>query len=610
MLTVGSMFAGYRMEGVLGSGLVGVVYRVKDPVLPRRDALKAISSELSSDPDVRAAFLSKADSAAQLDHPNIVPIYARGYTDGQLWVAMELVDGVDADVAVRAGGMTPERAVTIVGQVAEALDYAHHRGVVHGDVKPSNILLSRSDNEERVLLGDFGLARALHHTAATRTGSAMADLAYAAPEVIRGQAIDGRADLYSLGCTLYRLLTGSTPYSSPHGIVSLPTTHPDQAAPRVTDVAPDLRVAFNAVIARALAKDPQERFPTGRALAEAAASALSGEDNQTAPWVTMPRMPPSPPSSQGAGPPSHPFAATAGPATGGAPRWPHDHQTRNAWPPAAQPTQWAGAGIIGSPPGPWMFPPGTFVPPPTGRRRGPIITAIVAAVVIAAAVTTVLVVTSAQSTHSASSSSTTSSPQKIVTPSHLQDLLLSLDQISAIMKAPLKSDQTYMKMTSASSLLTEKECTSSFSPTDQSVYASSGYIAVRSEDLSNAVKAPAAFGPGDITLTQGAIAFSSADYARKFFDTLLGQWRACSNRSVTVTFPGAPAIRVRFGDVTTTPSGAMIQLQSWEGLSGFGCARGLALRSNVIIDNNACQNGAPADATTDITDQTAAKVPQ
>ncbi|MGB6206851.1 serine/threonine-protein kinase, partial [Mycobacterium sp.] len=205
MLTVGSVVAGYRIERLLGTGGMGAVYLAANPTLPRRDALKVLSAELSLDPDFRARFIREADVAASLDHPQIVSVYSRGHTDdGQLWIAMQFVDGTDADAALRAGAMTPQRAVHIIAEVAKALDFAHAHQVVHRDIKPANFLLSGTPGPgERVLLGDFGIARALDDVGLTATGSVVATVAYAAPEVLSGLRFDGRADIYSLGCTLF-----------------------------------------------------------------------------------------------------------------------------------------------------------------------------------------------------------------------------------------------------------------------------------------------------------------------------------------------------------------------------------------------------------------------
>jgi serine/threonine-protein kinase len=211
-----------------------------------------------------------------LTHPNIVTIYRRGETaKGQLWIAMQFVDGTDADAALKAATMNPQRAVRIIGEVARALDYAHRHNVVHRDVKPANFLLAaRRDAAERVLLGDFGIARGLDDIGLTATGSMLATMAYAAPEVLAGRPFDGRADVYSLGCSLFRLLTGTMPFPSGNGPAAVMMAHLHQPPPRLTDRMPDLPSAFDAVIATAIAKDPMRRFATAAEPAEAATTAL------------------------------------------------------------------------------------------------------------------------------------------------------------------------------------------------------------------------------------------------------------------------------------------------------------------------------------------------
>src|SRR6478609_6806403 len=190
------MVAGYTIEAVLGAGGMGTVYKARNPALPRSDALKVLSEGLSRDDHFRARFLREADLAATLDHPNIVAVYTRGKTeDGKLWIAMQYVDGSDAERETRRGRMTPHRAAHIVGEVAKALDYAHRRQLLHRDVKPANFLLGPDD--ERVFLADFGIARALDDAVnLTQTGMVVATIAYAAPESLSGYTVDGRSDIY------------------------------------------------------------------------------------------------------------------------------------------------------------------------------------------------------------------------------------------------------------------------------------------------------------------------------------------------------------------------------------------------------------------------------
>lgn len=216
-LAVGTVIAGYRIENVLGSGGMGTVYLARHPTLPRSDALKILSAELSVDCQFRVRFTREADLAATLNHPNIVRVYNRGETDGHLWIAMEYVEGTAANDLARAN-LTPTRIVRIITDVASALDYAHSRRVLHRDIKPGNFLVSSPGSDhERVLLADFGIARALDDaTTLTATGSMVGTAAYAAPETIEGRPADHRTDIYALGCALFRLLTSRTPTRTIH----------------------------------------------------------------------------------------------------------------------------------------------------------------------------------------------------------------------------------------------------------------------------------------------------------------------------------------------------------------------------------------------------------
>lgn len=277
MFAVGSLVAGYRIEQVLAAGATGTVYLAKNPILPRRDALKVLSADLSQDPHFRERFVREADIASLLDHPNIVSIYNRGEAEnGQLWIAMQYVAGTDAEAALQAGIMTATRAIRIVGEVAKALDYAHQRNVVHHDVKPGNVLLSNgAHDDEHVLLSDFGVARAIGNPDNPEDASTLAaTLAYAAPEVITGGHVDGRADVYSLGCTLFRLLTGRQPYFAAEGTTAMAIAHLHQTPPRLSDYLPGASPQLDTVMAKALAKNPAERFDSAREFARAAGEAL------------------------------------------------------------------------------------------------------------------------------------------------------------------------------------------------------------------------------------------------------------------------------------------------------------------------------------------------
>jgi serine/threonine protein kinase len=242
-LPIGSELLGYRIERVLGRGGMGVVYLAEDLRLKRRVALKLLSSELAADERFRGRLIGESELAASLDHPNIVPIYEAGEVDGQIFISMRFVEGEDLRQLLRRGPLETSQALALVWQVAAALDVAHGRGLVHGDVKPSNVLIvpeAGHEGTDHVYLADFGLTkRVSEHDAATEHGPLMGTLDYVAPELIRGDTVDGRADIYSLGCLLHECLTGRRPFA--HGSdAAVLFAHLEQAPPPVTSIRPEL----------------------------------------------------------------------------------------------------------------------------------------------------------------------------------------------------------------------------------------------------------------------------------------------------------------------------------------------------------------------------------
>ncbi len=279
VMSPGTIVGGYRIVRQLGAGGMGTVYLGKHPSLPRMDAIKVLSGELSSNHEFRGRFEREANLAAGLDHPNIVSVYNRGEEHSQLWIAMQYVDGTDAsaELARDRHSMTPLRALRIITEVGKGLDYAHRRGLLHRDVKPANFLLSKREDgdEERVLLTDFGVAKSDDDaTELTQTGSFVATIAYAPPEQLQGMAVDSRADIYSLGCSLYKLVTGQNPYPATQPAMVM-MGHLYEPPPRATTVNPGLPPAIDHVFARALAKNPADRFGTCRELTDAAANAFT-----------------------------------------------------------------------------------------------------------------------------------------------------------------------------------------------------------------------------------------------------------------------------------------------------------------------------------------------
>ncbi|MFD6388850.1 serine/threonine-protein kinase [Nocardia sp. NPDC060259] len=283
-MSPGTIVGGYRIVRKIGAGGMGSVYLADHPSLPRTDALKILSAELSRDPEFRARFEREANLAAGLDHPNIVSVYNRGEEHGQLWIAMQFVEGTDAaaELARDPHAMTPLRALRITTEVGKGLDFAHHRGLLHRDVKPANFLLSETyGDDERVLLTDFGVAKSTDDASElTQTGSFLATIAYAPPEQLSGGHLDHRADIYSLACAFYKLLTNQNPYPATQPAMVM-MGHLHEPPPRPTSMRPGLPPAIDYVIARAMAKNPNERFATCREFTDAVAAALVPGSNPT-----------------------------------------------------------------------------------------------------------------------------------------------------------------------------------------------------------------------------------------------------------------------------------------------------------------------------------------
>jgi YVTN family beta-propeller protein len=272
--TIGAELGGYRLEALVGRGGMSAVYRAEDLRLGRRVALKLLAPELAQDARFRERFLAESRLAASIDHANIVPIFEAGEADGLLYIAMRFVEGTDLRALLRDGSLAPERAIALIAQLAEALDAAHARGLVHRDVKPSNALVTLEGAREHVYLADFGLTK---HTTSrggpTATGQMVGTVDYVAPEQIRGDEVDGRADLYSLGCVLFECLTGEVPFPRRSDVATI-YAHLEDNPPRASHRDAGVPTALDAVLVRALAKDPKRRWQTGGELAAAARTAL------------------------------------------------------------------------------------------------------------------------------------------------------------------------------------------------------------------------------------------------------------------------------------------------------------------------------------------------
>jgi len=274
-LAPGTTVAGYRIEALIGRGGMGAVYRADEEGLGRKVALKVIAPELASDERFRERFLRESRIAASLDHPHVIPIYQAGDDDGLLYLAMRYVEGYDlAKLIAEHGALDPKRTVDLLSQIAEALDAAHEKGLVHRDVKPSNVLIAEAAGKEHCYLGDFGLTKRTGSLSGVSVaGEIVGTLEYVAPEQITGDALDERADVYSLGCVLYECLTGQSPFPRATDVALL-WAHVHEEPTPPSQARAELPKELDTVMARALAKEPGRRYRSAGELLAATRSAL------------------------------------------------------------------------------------------------------------------------------------------------------------------------------------------------------------------------------------------------------------------------------------------------------------------------------------------------
>ena len=282
---VGDELAGYRLRGVLGRGGMSVVYEAENPRLGSTVALKVLAPELATDDVFRARFLKESRTAASLNHPNVIPIYDMGTHEDLLFIAMRYVAGQDLRAVLKAKHvLAPEQAVLVCGQAGRALDVAHRHGLVHRDVKPGNILVEHGadeDEPDHIYLTDFGITKhAASRSGLTATGEFMGTIDYIAPEQIQGRPVDGRADIYSLGCVLYECLTGRVPFAKDVDAAVI-WAHVEEMPTTPSSLQPTLPRDIDEVISKALAKDPADRNATCREFITAARGVLGAPSSAT-----------------------------------------------------------------------------------------------------------------------------------------------------------------------------------------------------------------------------------------------------------------------------------------------------------------------------------------
>jgi serine/threonine protein kinase len=649
---VGTMFGPYRLKRLLGKGGMGEVYEAEHTVKEWTVALKVMNDQFSKDPVFRERMKREARTAGKLMEPHVVPIHEYGEIDGQMFMEMRLIEGTDLDsILQRFGPLTPPRAVAIITQIASALDAAHAAGVMHRDVKPPNIIVTRDDF---AYLVDFGIASATTDEKLTQLGTAVGTWKYMAPERFSNAEVTYRADIYALTCVLHEALTGAPPYRADSASV-LVTAHLMDAVPQPSTIRSGIPKALDAVIARGMAKKPEDRYASCGDLALAATEALSDPDQnhfqtilrrsqETAmpasftnpvanpvsnpvtskppppptmvggdalppPAPSMPRANTPPPGSGPYAQPRYPDTSGSGPGSGSTPPptgrgWAADSgpvPTPNQQVPQSQqvPQYYQGGGGGSN----WGGPPPAQPPPqqPVGsapwnqppnqpqppRKRNPWPIVAAVAAVVLVVIIAVAVIIVVNQKE----------PVKVAKPipsdpDRLAALLLSSSEANAVMGATnMTAGKPITAMETSSSTITPSNCLGVLYTSQSTVYGGTGYTGISgvvySENGDNF----------DHWLNEGVVVFPTADKAKAFQQTALDNWKSCAGKTVTVTNNKGKTYRWTFTQVTGGPP-KMVMTDTQEGADGWACQRAMSQANNVIVDINACSYHTAEQAST------------
>jgi serine/threonine-protein kinase len=559
-LAAGQTFAGFTVVRLLGSGGMGEVYLVEHPRLPRREALKVLAAEATSDREFRQRFNREADLAAALWHPHIVAVHDRGEFEGQLWITMDYVEGTDAAALIRErypAGLPLHFAAEIVSAVAEALDYAHERGLLHRDVKPANILLSDADpaaQRRRILLTDFGIARQMDdNSGLTATNMTVGSIAYMAPEQLMGSSLDGRADQYALAVSAFQLLNGSPPFANSNAAVVI-SSRLSGSPPKLAERRPDLG-KLDGVISKGMAKNPADRYPTCGGFATALGELIDQQRDYD--HTTM-----------------HATPAATGSAreqTGLAAATTKAAPLVLAAPPADLSQRDSGA---------------TTASGPDSQRRRRRSVWIAAAVICAVLLVTggvVLAVRLIRTTPGVSGATSSPNPPSslpLVPASSVGGLLLNLDQIHAIVGQQLQDVSSFNQTTDSSGSFNLPECSGAIYPMESHVYDPTNYRAVR-----GSLFQPSATGNPFYPLVEQSVALlPSAERAAQLRADSQRQWQDCAGKDVTVS-SGNRTMYARLANVVS--KGDIIS-QDRGVADGASCQHSMGVWSNVVAEAVVC----------------------
>jgi serine/threonine-protein kinase len=571
-LSGGQTFAGYRIVRLLGSGGMGEVYLAEHPRLPRYNALKVLPADVSADADYRARFHREADLASKLWHPNIVSVHDRGDYDGQLWIAMDFVDGVDAGrlLAERfSAGLPIDDVAAIVTAVAGALDYAHKQGLLHRDVKPANIIVthgSDDDGERRILLADFGIARDVDDISGlTATNFTVGTVAYSAPEQLMGKGLDGRVDQYALAATAYHLLSGSHmfPYSNQAVMIS---HHLNVDPPKLGDTRPEL-AALDPILARALAKDPHERFTRcadfARALANPALEPRSLSPAAATELALLPRPAQTAADSGESAEPTRPD------------RRRYRRQLLRA---AAVLAVIALAGAIALTWRPWekhesapattastQPPAAASAPSPPPERPAP-----------------------------------APPPPPVLPGSAIDSVMLTPAEINTLVTANsteplLQAQQATYGMLNNTDLVNPPECVGIVFTGEHAVFAGTGFTAMRNQILRQQTGGYATHGLTQVQ--QSVVAFPSPDRANAVLASSQQRWKSCAAGRVrrgTVGQNGENGLTFDFGTVRENAGVlSVVMVANSQESTGAACQQVMAAKANIVVEVRSCRDPEP-----------------
>jgi serine/threonine kinase PknH len=593
---VGTMFGPYHLTRLLGRGGMGEVYEAEHTVKEWTVAVKLMSENFSRDPVFRERMKREARITGRLQEPHVVPIHDYGEIDGQMFLEMRLIEGFDLETVLkRFGPLTPARAVAIITQVASALDAAHAAGVMHRDIKPPNILVTRDDF---AYLVDFGIASATTDEKLTQLGTAVGTWKYMAPERFSNDEVTYRADIYALACVLHECLTGAPPYKS-DSATTLVTSHLMEPVPQPSAARPGVPRAFDAVVARGMAKRPEDRYASAGDLAMAAHDALSDPDQDHASDIlrrsqeatmlgpetgrlepTLEAIRAAPPSPAPPQQPPTPWAPDSGPMPAASQPAPQYFQGGGNWggtpPGGPPPLQHAG-------PTAWNQP-----PVPKKRNPWPIIAAVAVVLVLVVGGVGIWLL---------------AKPKPVKTPDPIQSerlgaLILSSQEVNGIMgSSGMQPGKPITSMDSSPVTVSPSACLGALYTTQDSVYAGTGYTR-----MSGLVSSE----PGDNYdhwVNQAVVLFPSADKAKAFLQTSADKWKSCANKTVSVTNTNkGKTYRWSFAEITgEPPKFSVVEMQ--EAADGWGCERALGVANNVIADVNACAYHVDKDQAGQIVDK-------